>query len=109
MQASPSRCQRDMAGLSGTLPLALLAGRTAFERSLSLKGIQAAAMAGLEWDTLRLQIRTSLADAKYTHDRTEIYLGEGMIDEAVRSVDLTFLPGGPSDAVLIRIEIAARL
>ncbi|MDL2410260.1 hypothetical protein PY650_32585 [Rhizobium calliandrae] len=103
-----ARWLRDTAGLSGRHSLALVAARAAFERSLSLEDFRAAAaLAGPEWASLRSRLLASLAAAKYARDRTGIYLGDGMVEEAVRSVDLMSMPGDPSDAVLMRLADAA--
>ena len=99
---------RDTAGLLGRRAPALMAARLAFERSLSLEDFEAAAtLAGPGWTELRPQLLASLAAAKYAHDRTEIYLSEGMIEEAVRSVDLKNMLSHPSDTVLMRLAEAA--
>ncbi|CCM79608.1 hypothetical protein [Rhizobium mesoamericanum] len=103
-----ARWLRDTAGLSGRRSLALAAARAAFERSLSLEDFRAAAaLAGPEWATLRPHLLASLAAATYARDRTGIYLGEGMVEEAVRSVDQTSMLADPSDAVLMRLADAA--
>jgi uncharacterized Zn finger protein len=103
-----ARWLRDTAYLSGRRSLALYAARAAFDRSLSLDDFKAtAAMAGPEWSTFRSHLLASLAAAKYARDRTEIYLGEDMIDEAVKSIDLTNLIANPSDTVLMKLADAA--
>ncbi|TCR69286.1 SWIM zinc finger family protein [Rhizobium sp. BK376] len=103
-----ARWLRDIADLSGRRSLAFYAARAAFERSLSLGDFRAtAALAGAEWSTFRSHLLASLAAAKYARDRTEIYLGEGMVDEAVQSVDLTNMIDNPSDAVLMQLADAA--
>ncbi|GLS32055.1 Uncharacterized conserved protein, contains Zn finger domain [Mesorhizobium albiziae] len=103
-----ARWLRDTAVLLGRRAPALVAARLAFERSLSLEDFEAAAqLAGSEWGELRSQLLGILAAAKYAHDRTEIFLGEGMIEEAVRSVDRKNMLSHPSDAVLMRLAEAA--
>ena len=103
-----ARWLRDTAGLSGRRALALVAARAAFEQSLSLDDFEAAAsLAGPEWSELRSHLLVSLAAAEKARDRTEIYLNEGMIGEAVRSVDLDNMTGSPTDPVLMRLAEAA--
>lgn len=103
-----ARWLRDTAGLSGRRALALVAARAAFERSLSLDDFEAAAsLAGPEWSELRSHLLLSLAAAEKARDRTEIYLNEGMIGEAVRSVDLDQMTASPTDPVLMRLAEAA--
>mgnify|MGYP003674578617 CR=1 FL=1 len=82
-----ARWLRDSASLLGRKEAALQAARLAFEASLSLEDFKAA--------------------ADPAQDRTEIYLSEDMIEEAVRSVDLMNMPGSPSNPVLMRLAKAA--
>jgi uncharacterized Zn finger protein len=103
-----ARWLRDTADLLGRRALALHAAGKAFDRSLSLEDFRATAeLAGPEWITLRSRLLASLAGAKYARDRTEIYLGEGMIEEAVQSIDLTNTIDNPSDTVLMQLAHAA--
>jgi uncharacterized Zn finger protein len=103
-----ARWLRDTAGVSGKNALALVAARAAFEQSHSLDDFEAAAsLAGPEWSKLRFHLLASLAAAEYAFDRTEIYLREGMIEEAVRSVDLENLAGSQTNAVLMPLAEAA--
>lgn len=107
--ANLARWLRDNAGLLGRKELALVAARRAFEESLSLEDFQvAAALAGADWIELRTDLLTSLAAAPHAWHRTEIYLSEGMIEEAMRSVDLKTLPANPSDTVLMRLAEVAQ-
>jgi uncharacterized Zn finger protein len=106
--ASLARWLRDNAGLLGRKELAMVAARRAFEESLSLEDFDVAAtLAGPDWIEFRAGLLTSLAAAHHAWDRTEIYLSEGMIEEAMRSVDLETLPGNPSDTVLMRLADVA--
>lgn len=108
--ASLARWLRDNAGLVGRKDLAVLAARRAFEESLSLEDFEVAAtLAGPDWIELRAGLLTSLAAARHAWDRTRIYLSEGMIEEAMRSVDLETLPGNPSDTVLMRLADVAHV
>ena len=103
-----ARWLRDAADLSGKRELTLAAARAAFERSLSLDDFEAAAsLAGSEWGGLRPRLLASLAAAHYARDRTKIYLNEGMIEEAVRSVDLDQMTASPTNPVLLRLAEAA--
>ncbi|MBU4529379.1 MAG: hypothetical protein KUA37_11595 [Desulfomicrobium sp.] len=103
-----ARWLRDSASLLGRKEAALKAARLAFEASLSLEDFKAAAMlAGPEWTEQRPHLLASLAAADHAQDRTEIYLSEDMIEEAVRSVDLMNMPGSPSNPVLMRLAKAA--
>jgi hypothetical protein len=92
----------------GRRALALLAARAVFESSLSLEDFRAASMLeGPGWIVLRPHLLAGLATVKYARDRTEIYLSERMIEEAVRSVDFKSMPGISSEAVLMRLAGAA--
>lgn len=103
-----ARWLRDTAGLSERRASALVAARFAFERSLALEDFEAAAtLAGPEWIDLRSDLLASLAAPHHVRDRTEIYLREGMIEEAVRSVDLENVSNHPSNPVLMRLAEAA--
>lgn len=103
-----ARWLRDTAGVSGKHALALVAARAAFEQSLSLEDFEAVkSLAGPEWSELRPRLLARLAGAEYARDRTEIYFNEGMVEEAVRSVDLDNVTVSPSDAILMRLAEAA--
>jgi uncharacterized Zn finger protein len=103
-----ARWLRDTAGLLGRNEPAVAAARRAFEVSLSLEDYRSAKiLAGVKWPELNQCLLASLAAAQYARDRTEIYLSEGMIEEAVRSVDLKNMLSHPSDAVLMRLAEAA--
>jgi len=103
-----ARWLRDCAAALGRNNAALTAAGAAFEHSLSLGDFRAAeTLAGSEWTAMRARLLADLAAAKYAHDRTEIFLGEGMIDEAVRSVDVENTLRNPMNNVLLRLAEAA--
>lgn len=78
---------RDYAGGMGRIELALTAGCAAFAGSMSFEDFQAARnWAGERWPEIRPRLLEPLARESYAYDRVKIYLSEGMIDEAVRSV-----------------------
>ncbi len=92
-----ARWLRDTAGLLGRNEPAVAAARRAFEVSLSLEDYRSAKiLAGVKWPELNQCLLACLAAAKYARDRTEFILGEGMIEEAVRSVDLKNTLRNPS-------------
>ncbi|NTF91418.1 SWIM zinc finger domain-containing protein [Agrobacterium rhizogenes] len=104
---SLARWLRDNAGLLGRRELALMAARRAFDASLSLEDFEVAAtLAGPDWIELRAGLLAGLAAAPHAWDRTKIYLSEGMIEEAVRSVDLKM--SNPNDTVLMRLANVAQ-
>ncbi len=79
---------RDYAGDMGKAELALKAAKSAFESSLSHEDFHAVrSRAGKHWGTIRADLLAHLSRATDAYDRTEIYLSEGLIDDAVRSVD----------------------
>jgi uncharacterized Zn finger protein len=103
-----ARWLRDSAAALGRDQIAVTAAGASFEHSLSLEDFHAAEMiAGPGWTRLRPHLLACLAAAKYAHDRTEIFLGEGMIDEAVRSVDVENTLRNPMNDVLLRLTGAA--
>jgi uncharacterized Zn finger protein len=78
---------RDYAGGLGRTAVALKAARAAFEHSLSLEDFRAVqTWAGVDWAAIREDLLAQLARAPYAYDRISIYLSEGLIDEAVRTV-----------------------
>ncbi|MFB9984853.1 SWIM zinc finger domain-containing protein [Mesorhizobium kowhaii] len=103
-----ARWLRDSAAALGRDTVAVTAAGSAFEHSLSLEDFRAAEMlAGPGWAELRPHLLACLAAPTYAHDRTEIFLGEGMIDEAVRSVDVENTLRNPANDVLLRLVEAA--
>jgi uncharacterized Zn finger protein len=98
---------RDYAGGIGKPALALKAARTAFEHSLSLEDFDAVKLwAGDAWEVMRKDLLAHLARAPDAYDRIRIYLSEGLIDDAVRSVGDRF-GYGAYDETLMRLAAAA--
>ena len=102
---------RDYAGALGKTELALKAARTAFESSCSLEDFRAAETwagkhSGKHWGKVRKSLLAHLARASHAPDRIEIYLVEGLIDEAIRSVG-DDRGSRPYDDVLMRLAEAA--
>ena len=78
---------RDFAAGLGETDLAFRSARAAYDESLSLGDYRSVEQwAGQKWPEIRLDLLERLASADDAHDRTRIYLHEGMVDEAVRSV-----------------------
>lgn len=103
-----ARWLRDFAAALGRNEVALTAAGAAFEHSLSLDDFRTVkSLAELEWTAIRARLLAKLAAAKYSRDRTEIFLGEGMIDEAVRSVEVENTLRNPMNNVLSRLAVAA--
>jgi uncharacterized Zn finger protein len=85
----------------------LKAATAAFEHSLSLEDFRAVQpWAGKNWAEIRNNLLALLSRAPYAHDRTRIYLSEGLIDEAVRSVG-NRRAYGAHDETLMRLAEAA--
>jgi uncharacterized Zn finger protein len=83
-----ARWTRDFAAGAGQPALALQAARAAFASSLSLEDYQAAqALAGDDWPSVKPELLDLLADADYAYRKVNIYLYEGMVDEAVQAID----------------------
>lgn len=77
---------RDYAGALGKTKLALRAAVVAFEQTHSIEDFRAAeTWAGRRWGKVRKDLLENLTAAKHAHDRTRIFLEEGLIDAAVRS------------------------
>jgi uncharacterized Zn finger protein len=82
---------RDYAGAVGKVNLALKAATVAFEETHSLEDFRSAETwakasgSGKSWPKIRQALFANLGNAKHAHDRTLIYLEEGLIDDAVRS------------------------
>ncbi len=103
-RASPvylARWLREFAAGLGEEALSLRAAATAFRESLALDDYRAAeGFAGENWRKIKAELLDHLATADHAFDRTDIYLLEGMIDEAVRSV---------GDGGYVRIETLMKL
>jgi uncharacterized Zn finger protein len=68
--------------------VALKAACTAFARSMSLEDYQAVqAIAGTGWTKIKRELLEDLARSSYASDIIDIYLYEGMIKEAIKTVD----------------------
>ena len=98
---------RDYASGMGNTAVALKAARAAFQRSVSLEDFRAVQIwAGADSDAIRKTLLAHLAGAPHAYDRIRIYLYEGLIDEAVRSVGDRF-GHGAHDEALMRLAGAA--
>jgi uncharacterized Zn finger protein len=98
---------RDYAGGMGRTAAALKAARAAFERSLSLEDFCAVqTWAGVDWDAIRKDLLAHLARAPHAYDGIRIYLSEGLIGEAVRTVGDRF-GYSAHDETLMRLASAA--
>jgi uncharacterized Zn finger protein len=88
---------RDYAGALGRTQLALKAAMIGFKETHTLEDFRAAEAwakskgSKATWARARKDLLADLAAAPYAHDRTLIFLEEGLIDEAIASV------GKPSD------------
>lgn len=99
---------RENAGALRKPDLALKAALAAFEGSLSFDDFNAVkSWAGNQWDKLRSDVLATLASVRRAPDRTEIHLSEGLIDEAVRSVEDDQFKYGVHDETLMRLAEAA--
>ena len=78
---------RDFSGGLGKGKLALESAKVAFMESLTLEDYKSVKdYAGKKWDHIRPELLTQLATAEHAHERTEIYLFEEMVGEAVQSI-----------------------
>lgn len=88
---------RDYAGGLGKAKIALKAACVAFEKTHAFEDFRAAEVwakakgSGAYWSKVRAALLADLAKARHAHDRTLIYLEEGLIGEAVQSA------GKPND------------
>ena len=79
---------RDAAAAAGEDALAVRAARAAFETSLSLADYQAVqAVAGDGWPALRPELLRQLNEATTAWGAVDIYLYEGLIDDAIQRID----------------------
>jgi uncharacterized Zn finger protein len=70
--------------------LALRAARVAFVRSPSLAEYHAAeAAAGSTWPTVKMELLKQLDSMAYAGNKIDIYLHEGMVDQAIKAVDVS--------------------
>lgn len=103
-----ARWLRGSAAVLGKGQVAVRAAGAAFEHSLALEDYEAGKMLAEEkWPALRQRFLACLAAPEYARERTVIYLGEGMIDEAVRSVDVENSLRDPTNDMLLRLAEAA--
>jgi uncharacterized Zn finger protein len=83
-----ARWLREAASGAGEHTLALRAARAAFGASTALAEYRAIrALAGDGWPAIKEELLATLAACDNSYERTDIYLFEGMIDEAVRAID----------------------
>jgi len=83
-----ARWARDFASGASQPALALKAARTAFAHSFSLEDYQAAqAIAEEDWPSVKPELLDLLAAADFAYGRIDIYLYEGMVDEAINAID----------------------
>jgi uncharacterized Zn finger protein len=83
-----ARWLRDLAVEMSQSEVALKAGQEAFHKSFSLEDYKAVeTIAGAKWPALKPKLLDQLAAASYAFGRIDIYLYEGMIDEAIKVVD----------------------
>jgi uncharacterized Zn finger protein len=88
-----ARWTRDFAAGTGQPALAFKAARAAFARSCSLEDYQAAqALAGEDWPSVKPELLDLLAAHDYAYRKINIYLYEGMVDDAVQAVDRDSYP-----------------
>lgn len=101
---------RDAARDAGRSDLAAIAGQAAFEESLSSKDFKSARdlCAQERWQSLRQQLLKQLIDAPYAHDRLDILLDEGLVEDAMVIIDRDSERfHSSSDPALMRLAMAA--
>lgn len=99
---------REFAGASRKPDVAFKAAIAAFGASLSLEDFAAVkSWAGSGWHEVRGKMLAVLRRAEDAPDRTEICLAEGLVDEAVRSVEDDDFRFGTHDETLMRLAEAA--
>jgi uncharacterized Zn finger protein len=85
---------RDLASGLGENDLALKAARTAYAASPSLADYQAVqSLAGEDWPRIQSELLERLARTSQSPIKVEIYLHEGMVEQAIRAVDQDPYPG----------------
>jgi uncharacterized Zn finger protein len=83
-----ARWLRDFAAGIGNVEMALQSARAAFTSSPSLADYQAVQpLAGADWAQIKVDMLKFLATTGYAPTQVDIYLHEGMVDEAVEAVD----------------------
>ena len=79
---------RDLASGLGENRLALKAARTAYATSPSLADYQAVqSLAGEDWPRIQPELLDRLAQTSSASTKVEIYLHEGMVEQAIRAID----------------------
>jgi uncharacterized Zn finger protein len=79
---------RDFARELSRPDIALKAARVAFNQSFDLEDYQAiASFAGTEWPALKSELLSQLASTQAVSGPVDIYLYEGLIDQAIKIVD----------------------
>ncbi|MCP4407355.1 MAG: SWIM zinc finger domain-containing protein [Gammaproteobacteria bacterium] len=79
---------RDFAAAQGKDDLALKAALAAFDESSTLVDYLAVEpLAGGDWPSVKRQLLAQLAIKEYAYERIDIYLHEGMIEEAIKAVE----------------------
>jgi hypothetical protein len=98
---------RDYAGGIGKTALALKAACAAFDHSLSPEDFRATqTWAGADWDVIRKELLAHLARAPHAYDRIRIYLSEGLIDDAVRTVGDRFAHSAHDETLMHLATVA---
>jgi uncharacterized Zn finger protein len=83
-----ARWLRDFAAGLGETELALKAARTAFTSSPSLADYQAVQpLAGDAWPRIKADLLQRLTAVSYASAKIDVYLHEGIMDEAVQTID----------------------
>jgi len=83
-----ARWLRDVAHKQAQPEVALRAAQAAFRRSYALEDYQAVkTLSGVLWTTLKPELLAQLTAAPYGSGRIDIYLAEGMFDEAIQLVE----------------------
>ena len=84
----------DLASGLGEKNLALKAVRAAYAASPSLADYQAVqSLAGEDWFQIQAELLERLDQTSHTLTKVEIYLHEGMVEQAIRAVDQDRYPG----------------
>jgi uncharacterized Zn finger protein len=85
---------RDLASGLGEKELALNAAQAAYTASPSLADYEAVqSLAGEDWPPIQAELLERLTQTSHTLTKVEIYLHEGMIEQAIQAVDQDRYPG----------------
>jgi uncharacterized Zn finger protein len=91
--AELARWLRDVAAASEKPELAVKAAVAAFRRTHLLEDYKAAQkVAGNQWEQVKPDLLAHLKNAEYAFDRIDIYLREGLLEEAMQAVDRESYP-----------------